>query len=125
MKIIRNGETCPFCGLSDFRKFSVQTNDLTIGPRQVNVIECRNCMSAWQWPEGFDETDTKEYYQTQNSTAEFCVRLLKRPHRLRDYLRMYGDLKTSARRRPHLTNIGIFALAARKQRQSQDRLNFR
>ena len=33
-------------------------------------MECRECITAWQWPEGFTESDTKDYYQTKYTTAE-------------------------------------------------------
>lgn len=70
LEIIRNGKSCPFCGSSKLRRFSVQTNDPTIGPRRVSVVECRECITAWQWPGGFTESDTKAYYQTQYTTGE-------------------------------------------------------
>lgn len=67
---IRNDKNCPFCGSSTLRRYSVQTNDATIGPQPVSVVECRSCITAWQWPQKFTEDNAKEYYKKQYHTAE-------------------------------------------------------
>jgi len=43
-----NGQSCPFCGGSNFRRYSANAYD-AVGSK-VNVIECRACVAAWQWP---------------------------------------------------------------------------
>jgi 2-polyprenyl-3-methyl-5-hydroxy-6-metoxy-1,4-benzoquinol methylase len=79
MNSLRNAENCPFCASAVLRRYSVLTNDDAIGPRPVQVIECRTCLTAWQWPDSFSQDDAKAYYATQygNSNSGYFDSLFK------------------------------------------------
>ncbi len=68
MRVIRNGTMCPFCGSTYLRRYTVEKLcDAKVEPAHVHVVECRLCISAWQWPGGLTESETQEYYQNQYS----------------------------------------------------------
>lgn len=46
-----SGSQCPFCGKSSLRRFSAQASDTSVPSRaRVNLTECTECVTAWQWP---------------------------------------------------------------------------
>ncbi|HLI11943.1 MAG TPA: class I SAM-dependent methyltransferase [Alphaproteobacteria bacterium] len=47
-----NAGRCPFCQGADFARFTANAYDLK--GATVEVVECRHCRVAWQWPMGTD-----------------------------------------------------------------------
>lgn len=53
---------CLICGSDRLRRFKAQASDAT-NPTSVNVIECRDCVFAWQYPFGRTEEQSAQWYK--------------------------------------------------------------
>lgn len=62
---MRNGRRCPFCGSDNLRRFSVVTKNIAFVPKRICVVECRACITAWQWPTDVKESEIRAYYGEQ------------------------------------------------------------
>lgn len=62
---MKNGKHCPFCGGDNLRRFSVVTKNNEFAPKTISVVECRACITAWQWPTDVTESEIRAYYGKQ------------------------------------------------------------
>lgn len=53
---------CLICGSDKLRLFKARAFD-ALTPSSVNIIECRNCVFAWQYPFGRTEKQSAQYFK--------------------------------------------------------------
>lgn len=56
------GKKCLICGADRLRKFKTQAFDAA-SPAFVNIVECKNCMFAWQYPLGRNEQQSVQFFE--------------------------------------------------------------
>lgn len=66
----RNANLCPFCAGNHLRKFVAKAFDSFQDEAQVNIVECRSCEAAWQFPLSRSPLDSLEYFTEQYNTEE-------------------------------------------------------
>ncbi|MCW5640802.1 MAG: class I SAM-dependent methyltransferase [Rhodoferax sp.] len=68
-----NGDSCPYCSGANLRRYSSRAYDTPNA--RVNIVECRSCEAAWQWPLQRKETDSArifaQAYQEQKQDSYF------------------------------------------------------
>lgn len=53
---------CPICGCDDLLKFSAHASD-SVCQSLVNIIECKSCAFAWQYPVARNTQDSINYFE--------------------------------------------------------------
>jgi len=55
--------TCLICGTDRLRKFKAYASDAA-GQTFINMIECKHCLFAWQYPLGRSEQQSVQFFET-------------------------------------------------------------
>jgi 2-polyprenyl-3-methyl-5-hydroxy-6-metoxy-1,4-benzoquinol methylase len=68
-RIYLRGDACPFCERRRLRPF-VAGREGHRDARPIQLVECRECVVAWQWPLERTEQDSLQHYDDCYSKAE-------------------------------------------------------
>lgn len=63
-----NGSVCPFCNGGRLTRYQASAFDAA--PRMVNIIECRACQTAWQWPLQRTEVQSEQVFNKAYAMGE-------------------------------------------------------
>ena len=69
-KFEAGGEECPFCQGRNLRQFEAGSLESRRDGRLVSIVECRDCVVAWQWPLRRTVDESVTHYQKRYSHAE-------------------------------------------------------
>lgn len=53
---------CPACGSSRFKRFEAVASDTT-PPRQIRIVECADCVLAWQYPSHRSLDESRRFFE--------------------------------------------------------------
>ena len=109
-------KTCLICGSDRLRSFRAKAFDASIGP-YVNIVECRDCVFAWQHPLGRTEEQSVAFFEAAyKDNSKMRIEYFKESHK-RDIAQLEIDFVASLLgRKGTLLDIGagsgIFAEVA-------------
>ncbi|XCN74199.1 MAG: class I SAM-dependent methyltransferase [Candidatus Electrothrix aestuarii] len=69
MDFIPQHDRCPLCQADQLRTFQAYASDMS-GAVRVNIVECRRCVFAWQYPLGRNEQQSVEFFETVYADEE-------------------------------------------------------
>jgi len=101
---VSNGSSCPLCERSSLRRFRAFAHDAGDDKPGLDVVECRRCGFAWQWPIARADEESQAFFRSSYRDAE--VGTYFDPEKRRRTAKLELDLLDSLTARGTLLDVG-------------------